>query len=61
MSDCAGSVCECLYECVCGTVLLLERPFIESVLFGLILTKGLSQCACADISLSRLATVALAA
>lgn len=42
--------------------MFLHKPlFIESVLLGMIFTKGLSRCERADISLSRLATVALAA
>lgn len=48
------------FERVCRSMFLLECV-IESVLFDLIFIVCLSQCECAVISLSRLATVALAA
>lgn len=49
------------YESVCGTTFVFECLFVESVFFGLIFNVGLCQCECEEISLSRLATVALAA
>lgn len=44
-----------------GVCSFLSVCLIESVLFGLIFIVCLSQCECAAITLSRLATVALAA
>ena len=63
--DCGVTEHMCLkgrYECVCRGMFFLESVcLIESVLFGLIFIVRLSQCECAAITLSRLATVALAA